>query len=233
MKKLKCLFVCCLLLLVTTTQALASVGQSGLSAEALLGNLAQTKKTERTIGGVTLTALGVGTGVLVSTIEADGKTNEEEVKSAKTIGYLGSGLMVGMGIITLALPSEAENHYRDVKAIDDPVARENAAYGSLLYCAEKAKRARLIDGAVAAAAACYYLFSEPDYYYETNYYTYCGLIFAAGAASSFLVKSVEEKILDQYHQSRNYSADAGRPLPKLTLGWLPNGSITAVYSYQF
>jgi len=62
MKKLKCLFVCCLLLLVTTTQALASVGQSGLSAEALLGNLAQTKKTERTIGGVTLTALGVVLG---------------------------------------------------------------------------------------------------------------------------------------------------------------------------
>ena len=97
-------------------------------------------RPEWSVGGVTLTALGVGTGVLVSTIEADGKTNEEEVKSAKTIGYLGSGLMVGMGIITLALPSEAENHYRDVKTIDDPVARENAAYGSLLYCAEKGQK---------------------------------------------------------------------------------------------
>ena len=233
MKKVQCLLLCCLLLLTTTSQALASIGQNSLSAETFLGNLAQTKKTDRTIGGVAITALGVGTGILFSTLKADDDMNEDEVKALKTVGYIGSGIMVGAGIIALAIPSEAENHYRDVKTIEDPVARENAAYSSLVYCAEKAKRERLMNGAVSAAAALYFLFSEPDYPYNNNYYTYNGLIFAAGAGSSFLIKSVEEKMLDQYHRGQGYKADAGRPLPNLRLGWLPNGSITASYSYQF
>lgn len=232
MKKIKCLLVCGLLLLITASQALASVGQTGLSAEILLGNLAQAKKTERTISGVTATALGVGTGILVSTIKADGELTENEVKSLKTVGYIGAGILVGSGVITLALPSEAENHYRNVKAIEDPVARENAAYSSLVFCAEKAKRERLLNGAVSAAAALYYLFSEPNYPYDSNYNTYTGLIFAASAGASFLVKSVEEKMLDQYHQGQGFSMNAGL-LSNLKWGLSANGGVTVIYSYQF
>ncbi|NLC52504.1 MAG: hypothetical protein GX770_00860 [Firmicutes bacterium] len=233
MKKVTCLLLCVLLLLMTASQTLASVNQASLSAETLLGNLAQAKKTERTIGGVTATAFGVGTGIFVSSLSSNGKLTENDVKALKTIGYFGAGVLVGSGIIALAMPSEAENHYRDVKIIEDPLARENAAYSSLVFCAEKAKRERLINGAVSAAAALYFLFSEPNYYYETNYYTYNGLLFAAGAGASFLVKSVEEKMLDQYHQGRGFSENAGQYFPNLKLSWSPNGRVTAAYSYQF
>lgn len=232
-KNLKCLVICCFLLLMTTSQALASAGQSGLSAEVLLGNLAQAKKTERTIAGVTATALGVGTGIFFSTLKADEDFSENEVKALKSVGYLCSGILVGSGLIALALPSEAENHYRDVKTIADPVARENAAYSSLVFCAEKAKRERLLNGAISAAAALYFLSAEANSSYEKNYNTYSALIFTAAAGSSFLVKSVEEKMLDQYYQGQGYSADPGRLLPNLRLGWLPDGRVTAVYSYQF
>lgn len=231
MKQFKCLFLCCLLLLMTASQTLASAGQTGLSAEVLLGNLAQAKKTERTINGVASTALGVGVGILVSSIKPDAELSEDDVREIKTLGYFGSGLLIGSGIISLALPSEAENHYRDVKTIEDPVARENAAYSSLVFCAEKVKRERLLNGAVSTAAAFYYLFSEPKSSYERNYNTYTGLIFAASAGASFLVKSVEEKMLEQYHQSRSFSA--GEFLSNLRWGWSPDGGVAVIYCYQF
>ena len=234
MKTIKCLLLVCLMLLVTTSQVLAAnLNQPSLSAETLLGNLAQAKKTERIIGGVTLTALGIGTGVLVSTIKSGEDLNKEDVDVLKTVGYWGAGIMIGSGVIILALPSEAENHYKDVKTINDPAARENAAYSSLVFCAEKARTERLVSGTISAGAALYYLFAEPNYYSEENYNKYSGLMFAAAAASSFFIRSAEEKILDQYERGQGYSAAEGQHRPSFRMGWLPNGCVTAVYSYQF
>jgi hypothetical protein len=220
----------------TASQALAAnFNQPSLSAEALLGNLAQAKKTNRIIGGITLTALGIGTGALVSTIDSDDYNNKDDAETVKTVGYICAGIITGGGIITLALPSEAENHYRDVKMIDDTGARENAAYGSLVFLAEKAKTERMMSGTVSAGMAFYYLFAaDPVYYYDgtpSDYNTYCGLVFAAGAVSSLFIQSVEEKVLEQYE--RGYAVDEGQNRPQLRMGWLPNGSLSAVYSYQF
>ncbi|HHW13075.1 MAG TPA: hypothetical protein GXX33_08760 [Firmicutes bacterium] len=229
MKKVTSILLCGLLLLLSASQTMAS----GLSAETFLGNLAQTKKTERVVNGITTTALGIGTGILVSSLASDEELAENEAKAIKTVGYFGAGLLVGAGIITLAIPSEAETHYRDVQAIEDPAAREKAAYSSLVYCAEKAKRERLINGALSAAGALYFLFAEPVTYYDTNYNTYNGLILAASAGASFLIKSVEEKMLEQYHHARDFGAEVERNRSNLRLGWLPDGRIAAVYSYQF
>ncbi len=236
MKTLKCSLLVGLLILMTASQALAAnFNQPSLSAETLLGNLAQAKKTNRIVGGVTLTVLGIGTGALVSTIDSDDYNNKEDADTAKTAGYILAGIMTGGGLITLVLPSEAENHYRDVKLIDDPRARENAAYGSLVFLAEKAKNERMMSGAVSAGMAFYYLFAaDPVYYYDgtpSDYNTYCGLGFAAGAVSSLFIQSVEEKMLEQYE--RGYAADEGQRRSSLRMGWLPNGSVSAVYTYQF
>ena len=221
-KTIRCVLLVGCLLMMTTSQVLAAnYSQSSLSAEVLLGNLAQAKKTERIIGGVTATALGAGTGFLVSTIEANEDFTKDDVKTLKTVGYFFAGTMVGVGVIALALPSEAENHYADVKTINDPVARENAAYSSLVFCAEKAKTNRLITGAVSTGAALYYLFAaDPLYYYdgtESSINTYNGLLFAAMAGSSFFIKSVEEKILDQYARGKGY-ANEGQNRPQLRMG---------------
>lgn len=237
MKRIPCLLLVILMLLVTTSPVLASnFNQANLSAETLLGNLAQAKKTERIIGGVTLTTLGAGTGLLFSTLKPDDQFDEVEVKAMKTFGYWCAGIMAGAGVITLALPSEAENHYRDVKAINDPLLRENAAYSSLVFCAEKAKFQRLISGAVSAGFAIYYLFAaEPIYYFdgsESSINTYNGLLFTAAAASSFFIKSIEEKMLEQYERGRGYVVDE-KHHSAFRIGWLPNGSVTAMYSYQF
>jgi len=235
-KTIKCSLLIVLLLLMTTSQVLAAtLNQPSLSAETLLGNLAQAKKTDRIIGGVTLTTLGVGTGFLVSKIESGEELSQEDVDVLKPVGYILAGVITGAGIVRLVLPTEAENVYRDVKTINDPVARENMAYTNLVFLAEKAKNERMMSGAVSAGMAFYYLFAaDPVYYYDgtpSDYNTYCGLGFAAGAVSSLFIQSVEEKMLEQYE--RGYAADEGQRRSSLRMGWLPNGSVSAVYTYQF
>ncbi|NLW55458.1 MAG: hypothetical protein GX050_02335 [Firmicutes bacterium] len=203
--------------------------QTGLTAEHLLSNLAREKKTARLIGGVTLTAGGLGTAALFSMIKSDEALTEEEAKSLRGIGYIFAGFITGSGIITLALPTEAENHYSDVMKINDPVKREEAAYSSLVFCADRARTNRLISGVLNGAFALYFLTAKSTYYFEENYNTYWALLFAGAAGANLGIKSVEEKMLDRYHEGQQVSA----PRSRFDFGWLPDGSVTAVYSYRF
>lgn len=234
-KTIKCSLLIVLLLLMTTSQVLAAtLNQPSLSAETLLGNLAQAKKTDRIIGGVTLTTLGVGTGFLVSKIESGEELSQEDVDVLKPVGYILAGVITGAGIVRLVLPTEAENVYRDVKTINDPVARENMAYTNLVFLAEKAKTERMLSAAASAGSALYCFFGEPISEYDSSnkkYDTYSGIGLVAAAAASFFIPSVEERMLAQYE--RGYAADEGQRRSSLRMGWLPNGSVSAVYTYQF
>jgi hypothetical protein len=232
MKTLRCFLLIWLLFLFTTSQVLAEGNdQYGPSAEMLLGNLARAKKSERIVGGLTCTVIGIGTGLLVSRIESEGSFIEREIENSKTIGYIGAGIMGVTGVMLLALPSEVENQYKDVRRIDDPVVRESAAYSSLIFCAEKAKTQRMISAASSAGGALFFLLFNPNDY-EGNYNKYTGLSLAAGAVSNFFIKSTEEKMLEQYERGRGYANERKNP-PQLRMDWLSNGSVAAVWSYQF
>lgn len=233
MKKIGIVFLLCFCLLLTAVPAMASYpNQTALSAEYLLSNLAREKKTERIIGGITLSAVGVGTGLLFSTIKSDQEITEDEAKYLRNIGYIMAGFITGAGIITLALPSAAENHYSDVMQIDDPLKKEEAAYSKLVFCADQAKTNRLISGATSAAMALYFFSAKSDYY-NNDLNTYNALGCAAIAGASICIKSVEEKMLDRYHEGRKVYANEFLSPSRLNFSWLPNGQITAVYSYRF
>jgi len=218
----------CFCLLLTAGPVMASYpNQTSLSAEYLLSNLAREKKTDRLIGGVVLTATGIGTGALFSMVKADEDLTEEDAKYIRGFGYIMAGIITGTGIITLAIPSEAENHYADVMKINDPVKKEEAAYNSLVFLADRAKTDRLIAGVIDAAGALYFLTSN------SYYYTYCALIFAGSAVANLGIKSVEEKMLERYHAGQEFSVKETFPRSRFGFGWLPNGGVMAVYSYRF
>ncbi|NLY91693.1 MAG: hypothetical protein GX081_08860 [Firmicutes bacterium] len=63
--------------------------------------------------------------------------------------------------------------------------------------------------------------------------TTTGPALAAAAAANFFIPSVEEKKLEQYKAGQGYTAEIDRYRPQLRIGWLPDGGVTAVYSFQF
>jgi len=152
-------------------------------AQDILGELAETARSERLVSGLTTVGIGVAIGIGGTILLAD-------------VGWgpyaaIAGGLVALPGIVTLVLPSEAE--LACARSCDSEI---NAAL-ALEDMAATARLARYVSGIVNIAAGTASLLFP--YSYVTRYdYVYSAIMSYGTAIIDFLFPSKEERAYQQY-----------------------------------
>ena len=209
-------------------QADRAPGQDSLAERYLFRLAEKSRKRRRLAGGISLAlgAAGVAGGAAALGGEDDCLGLNHGIGTALVI--TGGICLVG-GTISLAVASPAERTYGKIRAIQDPALREQACAGALADLAKKAKRTRMIEGAIIAAVGIVAAVasngdddaSSSRYLKSAAYAGGCGL-------TLFLVKSPAERTYRAYLSESHAST-----VPDLVLGFGPRGGFRVGLSLDF
>jgi hypothetical protein len=166
--------------------------QDSPSAVQLLNDLARSWKNRRILAGVA----GLGGGALLIALTEGSQGGFFDFSGL----VRGMGLAyMGAGAISLAIPSKAEKEAAALESLSGPDEREHSAHASLVLLAKRARRARILNGSLAAGLAAYTLIDK-DFVVESSE-MYAGL-FGVTAFVYLVGKSREETLLERYEASR-------------------------------
>jgi hypothetical protein len=142
--------------------------------------------------------------------------------------------LVGGGIYTLAVPSRAERELDDVRSISDRAQRERASHVALSLLAARGRRNRILNGIISAAVSIvstvYLIQAEEPEQNSFDSKLTTGILEAAYAVYSFVVKSPAERAFNDYlrERKREQRKDLG-----LCVGIGPYGGVKIGFVYSF
>jgi hypothetical protein len=169
--------------IIVLVMVLAGGGVLAGPAQDILGNLAESARSERVVAGLTTIGIGVGVGVGGYLLLDD--------TGLGTYAAIAGGLIAIPGLITLAIPSDAEIACSRAcdSEMDSALALESMA--------ANARLARYISGIVNVAAGTASLLFP--YSYVTQYdYVYSAIMSFGMGAIDFLFLSKEERAYESY-----------------------------------
>lgn len=163
--------------------ALSSVLLVGGPAQEILGELAETARAQRMTSGVVSIGLGAVVGIGGAILLAD--------HGLSSYALLAGGLIALPGVLTLAIPSEAE------RACARACHSEAAAADELERMALTARIGRYVSGSINVVVGTVSLLFP---YRRVSDYDYLVSALASygRAASDFLIPSREEKAYERY-----------------------------------
>jgi MFS family permease len=186
--------VAVVLMVLVVAPVLSVFGQqtSDRIAYGILEDLAQEKRSERLISGGGLIAGGVVAGVIVAAVVPPPEN--------LWIGGLVAGVGVIPGVITWAIPSDAERAFNDVRNVSPSEQEQKAAF-ALTRLANKARQRRIMSAIGYTAAGLASLAFPSSLQFVTQYdWLYSTLTTVGMAVYTLLVPSREEQALQTYEQ---------------------------------
>lgn len=206
----------------------AGTGQDSLAERYLFRLAEKSRKRRRLAGGISLAmgAVGVVGGASALGEEDDWLGWYHNMGVAMVI--TGGICLVG-GTISLAVASPPERKYGTIKTIQNPAIREQACAEALADLAKKARRTRMIEGAIFAAVGIVAAVAADSDDIDDSSARYFSAACAGGfGLLSFLIKSPAERTYRAYRAESRVST-----VPDLVLGFGPRGGFRVGLSMDF
>lgn len=207
-------------------QHLSSEKESVSLAEFYLKRLAEGSKKRREIWGII--GLIAGGGLIALGAPLTEESGEWDL--SPLLGYplvITGAACVVTGALVLSVPSPAERKLKKVLSISDPAQREKASHEALSLFAARSRKNRKLAGILLATMA---VFNATLVFGESPETAITAFPWAALAVYSFVVKSPEEKVFQDYLTEREGEQ---RKELALRVGIMPYGGVKISLALSF